>query len=106
MWPFSNKPKQSEQFRKNIKTLISNISNLEKQGMKQEEIVEKLSKAGWKPHVIELVMHKLHIPNSSVEKLQQYVDKQKLKARDLEEIKETLMEAGWNEDLTDVALGL
>ena len=105
MWPF-RKPKPGDEFRRNIKSLIDAMSSLEKQGFKQEEIIEKLSKAGWKPHVVELVMHKLHVPNSSIEKLQEYIDKQKLKARDLEEIKETLLDAGWNEDLVDVALGL
>lgn len=106
MWPFSAKPKPGDEFRRNIRTLMDTISAMEKQGFKEEEIIYRLSKVGWKPHVVELVTHRLHIPNSSVEKLDEYVRKQKLKARDLEEIKETLMDAGWNEDLIDVALGL
>ncbi|MFC1732019.1 hypothetical protein ACFL6I_17000 [candidate division KSB1 bacterium] len=104
MWPFS-KPKQSKEFKRNITALIRHIDGLKKQGYKEEEIVEKLSDAGWRPHAVELVMHEAHKPNSSVEKLQEYVRKQKLKARSMEEIKETLMEAGWSEDLIDVALG-
>lgn len=105
MWPFS-KPKQSKEFRRNIKTLIKNIDILKNKGYKEEEIVNKLSDAGWRPHAVELVLHEAHKPNSSVEKLQNYVRKQKLKARSMEEIKEVLMEAGWTEDLIDVALGL
>lgn len=105
MWPFS-KQKQSKEFRRNIKTLISHMDMLKKKGCKEEEIVEKLSDAGWQPHVVELVMHEAHKPNSSVEKLQAYVRKQKLNVRSAEKIKETLIEAGWSEDLIDVALGL
>ena len=104
MWPFS-KPKQSKEFKKNIKTLIGHIDMLKKKGYKEEDIVDKLSKAGWKPHVVEMVMHEAHKPNSSVEKLQNYVTKSKLKGRFPEQIKETLMEAGWSEDMIDVALG-
>lgn len=108
MWPFgifSSKPKQSEAFRKNISTLIGHIDMLAKEGYKEKEIVKKLTDAGWKQHVVELVMHEAHKPNSSVEKLQDYVRKQKALGRSPEELKEILMEARWSEELIDAALG-
>jgi len=108
MWPlgiFSSKPKQSVAFRRNIKTLIDHIDMLAKEGYKEKEIVEKLAGAGWKHHVVELVLHEAHKPNSSVEKLQNYIRRQKAFGRSSEELKEILMEAGWSEELIDAALG-
>lgn len=105
MWPFS-KPTKSEIFRKDIKTLVGHIDTLRSKGLDDEQIAKKLSSAGWRQHVVELVLHDAHRPESRVGKLQEYVKNQKLKGRSPEEIKETLIDAGWSEDIIDTALGL
>ena len=66
--------------------------------------MQKLKDAGWKKHVIELVIQDLHKPSHSIDKLQEYVNAQKLKAIPPEIIKEALIDAGWSEDLIDVIL--
>ncbi|MFO8016983.1 MAG: hypothetical protein R6U32_07855 [Candidatus Woesearchaeota archaeon] len=108
MWPFDRlkKPKQGRKFRKNIKSLEKNIDKLARKGYSRNDIVEKLTGAGWGRHVVELVMHEAHKPNSSIDQLNEYVRQQKLAGRHPEEIKETLIEAGWSEEVVDVALGL
>ncbi len=86
--------------------LRDSIEKLEKEGMKEEEITEKLEKAGWKKLPIELAIHEVHVPHNKLDKLQTYVDKQILKAKPKSQIKEELMDVGWTEEVIDLALGI
>ena len=89
---------------RNLDELKQRIGDFEKQGLQETEIAGKLKAVGWKEHVVELVIHDLHKPSHALDRLQDYAEKQKMKAVPDEIIKETLLESGWNEDLVDVVL--
>jgi hypothetical protein len=51
-----------------------------------------------------MVTHDVSRPNHRIEKIQAYAEKQLKKGKDPETIKETLMDAGWSEDIVDLVL--
>jgi len=102
----SSTQEPKERMHKDLNDLKSNISALEKQGLDEQHVVEKLSSAGWQLHLIDLVFKDLHKPTHAIDKLQDYALAQKKKGVPLEVLKESLLDSGWNEDLVDIVLGV
>ena len=70
----------------------------------EEEVQQRLSKAGWHPHAIGLILNDLHNPDGSIARMQQFINHQLLKGKLPEEIKKMLLDAQWPEELVDVGL--
>ena len=106
LFSFFSKKKEPTRVQKDLFTLEGEIKKLKTEGLMDETIIKRLSDAGWDEHVAELATHDLRKPNHKLEKLQAYVDSRIRKGDDKEMLKETLVEAGWSEDVVDLVLKL
>ncbi|MBI1969272.1 hypothetical protein HYS48_01145 [Candidatus Woesearchaeota archaeon] len=84
--------------------LEEHMKRLSGKGLRDQEIRKRLRDAGWHDHAVELVLHDVHTPTSSLEKLQKFANLQIRKGKEKEEIKEMLLDANWPEEVVDITL--
>ncbi|GEM_PF-5975280 len=100
------KGKKEAPERKDLATLDHHVRRLEHAGYSKATILKKLTALGWEEHLVELVAYGAHKPHNRLHALEKYVQQQLLKAKPKEIIKEDLLDAGWDEEIIDAALGL
>src|SRR3989344_4779922 len=79
--------------------LEQHVSKLSDSGLAAEDIRNKLIAAGWQPEKVDLVLHDIHNPDGSVEKLMFYVQDQIRRQKPKDEIRQQLLAARWDEKL-------
>ncbi|MBD3313277.1 hypothetical protein GF345_02445 [Candidatus Woesearchaeota archaeon] len=106
LYSFFRKKPEKTKLQKDLWSLEKEINSMRSQGIEDDAIIKRLSDMGWDEHVVELASHDLRRPNHSLEKLQNYADSRIRKGDSKEFLKETLLEAGWSEDVVDLVLKL
>lgn len=84
--------------------LDAHAKKLAKQGISHDAAREKLISAGWDAAKVDLVLHDVHRPDDSVEKLMFYVQDQIRKQKPKDQIRQQLLTAQWPERLVNLVL--
>ena len=84
--------------------VLDEIDDMIKSGLGDEAVKKSLISRGWPEHVLDLIMHEVHIPHNKLESLKKYIKNQLAKGRSKKQIKQILMDAGWTEDIVELGL--
>jgi PGF-pre-PGF domain-containing protein len=88
---------------KDLVDLREYVQKCEVEGVSFEKIREVLINVGWKPSIIDLVLHDVHIPHSELMKLVNYIKFSLNKNLSKEQIKENLKKVGWQPEVIQEA---
>ncbi|MBN2421701.1 PGF-pre-PGF domain-containing protein [Candidatus Woesearchaeota archaeon] len=88
---------------KDLGDLREYIQKCESEGIKFEQIKNVLVKAGWKPMLVDLILHDVHLPHDKTEKLVRYIDYTLKKGLSKPQIKENLKKVGWQHKVIEEA---
>ncbi|MBN1503144.1 PGF-pre-PGF domain-containing protein [Candidatus Woesearchaeota archaeon] len=81
------------------------VQKCEEEGLPFDKIRATLTKAGWKPTIVDLVLHDVHLPHDEMEKLVRYIHYSINQKISENQIKENLKRAGWQEEIISEAFG-
>ena len=84
--------------------LDAHAKKLVAKGVSHDAAREKLIAAGWDAVKVDLVLHDVHRPDDSIEKLMFYVQDQIRKQKPKDQIRQQLLTAQWPERLVNLVL--
>ena len=80
------------------------IENEARSGKSDTEIKQDLLATGWDEHTLDIIMHDVHVVDHHVDKLDHFVKMCIDKDMTLSQIRTTLINVGWREDIVDLLL--
>jgi SOS response regulatory protein OraA/RecX len=84
--------------------LEKTIDDLGEKGLTKDLVRKELLQGGWSEEYIDLVMHKVHIVDSKIEKVKAYIAVRTKKGDTPEKLRATLLRIGWGKKVIDEML--
>jgi hypothetical protein len=87
-----------------VRTVERFIENRIRQGSTDSQIKQELLDSGWDSLTLDAIMHDVHVVDNNISKLDKFAQTCIDKGMSFEEIRSTLVRAGWRVDLVDLVL--